>query len=118
MQGLCIRLARVLNALADRSGRAFADRYHSLPLPTPTQVKNSLRYVLQNARKHAARQGVRFSPRWLDPYSSAVFFDGWAEPASPPPGETRPIAAARSWLLRIGWRRLGLLRRDELPASA
>jgi hypothetical protein len=112
MQGLLVRIARALNRLLDRAGKVFADRYHARALRTPREVRAALVYVLQNARKH----GVALAG--IDPCSSGAAFDGWArvtEPVAPP----RPIVcAARSWLLRIGWRRWGAIATDEAPPGA
>lgn len=106
-----LRLTRRLNATLGRKGSVFADRYHSRVLKTPLEVKNCLRYVLLNGRRHAAQQGRRIGPEWFDPCSSAAWFDGWAERLSwrePWMRELRrkdpPTAAARSWLLAKGWR--------------
>ena len=38
----------------ERRGSVFADRYHDRVLKTPREVRNALRYVLGNGRKHAA----------------------------------------------------------------
>jgi hypothetical protein len=97
-------------------------------LRTPREVRAALRYVLLNARHHAAgarhRAGTR--PRrvetpGLDPASSARWFDGWRRreaeerggEADPP--AARPVARARTWLLSVGWRRHGLLDPDDVP---
>jgi REP element-mobilizing transposase RayT len=109
MQGLSVRLARAINRSLHRHGRVFADRYHHRVLGTPRQVRNALAYVLCNARKH------RVAPRasgWLDPHSSATSFDGWTTCASV---AERLTAAPRTWLLRVGWRRGGLLDPDLTP---
>jgi hypothetical protein len=60
MRGLGGRLARRINAHLGRSGRVF-ERYHARSLSTPREVYNALRYVLLNARHHAA--GSRAPPR-------------------------------------------------------
>jgi REP element-mobilizing transposase RayT len=52
MQGLNIRLAKALNKWLNRSGRVFADHYHSRLLLTPTEVANAIGYVLNNAAHH------------------------------------------------------------------
>jgi putative transposase len=52
MQGLTIRVAKVVNRRLGRSGRVFADRYHARALTTPREARWALRYVLSNARKH------------------------------------------------------------------
>ena len=40
MQGLCIRIARALNAMMERAGGVFADHYWSRLLRTPTELVN------------------------------------------------------------------------------
>ncbi len=121
MQGWAVRVARGINRFAERSGSVFDDRYHLEVLTTPTQVRNALCYVLQNARRH----GVRLDPRFhgADPFSSAWWFDGWTNASwkrglAPP--EERTVAAAESWLLSVGWRRAraGTIAIDEVPAAA
>src|SRR5262245_30695530 len=75
MQGLAIRIARRLNTKLGRKGKLFADRYHERILKTPTEVRRALVYVLANSRRHAPE---RYSARdWIDPMSSAPWFDGW-----------------------------------------
>jgi hypothetical protein len=68
--------------------------------------------VLQNHRHHA---GVRRTPA-LDPLSSALHFDGFIGARPGHIGWESPVVKASTWLLRIGWRRHGLLRRDEVPS--
>ena len=104
MQGLLIRIAKRLSKLWGRKGQVFADRYHDRILRTPREVRNAVRYVLENAKKH----GVRLAGR-LDPHSSAEWFDGWRGGASLIDLSTAPVAAAHSWLLRVGWRKHELL---------
>ncbi len=161
LRALLVRIARALNRLWARCGSIFADRFHERALRTPTEVRNSLVYVLQNARKHGIlAQGP-------DPYSSGPWFDGWSggvefraalegqrrkievharslwaritgAAASParakhPPTEVAGTAAPgagldaegfgagpnpRTWLMRIGWQRKGLLDPEERPQSA
>jgi REP element-mobilizing transposase RayT len=92
IQGFSIRVAKGLNRMMRRAGRVFDDRYHARVLRTPTEVRHAIRYVLSNARKHAAERGETYAPGYVDPYSSA----GAADLALPP---------AQTWLLRVGWRR-------------
>jgi len=68
-------------------------------------------YVLLNFCKHVrARPGV-------DPHSSGAWFDGWASPP-PPPADARPVAAPRTWLGAVGWRRAGgAIAFDEAPRA-
>jgi hypothetical protein len=113
IQGLSIRMARALNRLLGRRGRVLADRYHARALRTPLEVRRALAYVLNDARWHGI-VGPKAAARWLDPYSSAGSFDGWRR-ASASSDATAPVAAARTWLLRIGWRRHGLLDPSYVP---
>ncbi|MFP6664383.1 MAG: hypothetical protein VCC00_09305 [Deltaproteobacteria bacterium] len=112
MQGLSVDLARGLNRVFGRRGRLFPDRFHHRVLKTPRAMRNALAYVLVNARMH----GERAIRRWLDPHSTAAFFDGWNGPVNRPhmaACATRP----RSWLMRIGWRRRGLIPPDFVPSG-
>jgi REP element-mobilizing transposase RayT len=113
-KGLSVRLARALNVVMKRHGQVFADRYHVQLLTGPARVRWALRYVLCNARKHAAQLGQRYSAAWLDPFSTARFFDGWrgAVPVEPP---DQSISLPTAWLLTTGWRRGGLLGPEEVP---
>ena len=88
--GLAIRLARSLNRLAGRKGKVFADRFHAHVLIALRQVKNAIRYVVENFRHHL-REDV--APRGVDPCSSA----GWR---SSTPGEECPVSPPRTWLAR------------------
>jgi hypothetical protein len=46
---------------------------------TPREVRNALRYVLSNYRQHEAERGARLARDWIDPFSSAFWFDGWKD---------------------------------------
>ncbi len=107
MQGLAVRMARALNRAWRRAGSVFDGRYHAHVLRTPREVRNALAYVLGNARKHGAwlRRGA------VDPFSSAMWFDGWSNGRrgfSHEDGDA-PVARARTWLLGMGWRRQGAI---------
>lgn len=124
LQGLAVRLVRAINKTFDRKGELFAERYHARVLRTSREVRNVLRYVLLNARHHAAERGQKLARDWVDPYSSGPWFDGWRAPIrSDAPWlerrrkRARPTAAARTWLLASGWRRHGLLAFDEVPGG-
>ena len=123
VQGLSIRIARRLNRLMGRQGAVFADRYHARAVRTPRAVRSMLLYVLQNARHHRWSGAPAPGRPWLDPYSSARWFDGWrghgGALARVPDGgaSAPPVVPPRSWLLRSGWRRHGLLDPAELPAD-
>jgi len=76
-------------------------------------------FVLNNRRRHARRRGVELGAGF-DPYSSAVWFDGWKEgPLRWPMSVERapPVAPPRTWLLRTGWRRHGALALCEVPGG-
>ena len=75
VKGLKVRLARALNRFFDRKGKVFADRCFEEVLRCAAQVKRCVRYVLENAKRHAGDRWVR--PGDLDPFSSAVWFEGW-----------------------------------------
>ncbi|MCY2958581.1 MAG: hypothetical protein NTY35_00285 [Planctomycetota bacterium] len=107
MQGLLVRVAKALNRAWDRRGRVFSDRYHARILRTPREVRSVLVYLLQNARKHGAHL------LGIDAYSSGPWFDGWLDRVA---RDARPIAVARSWLLRVGWRRGGRIGTHESQA--
>ena len=110
MIGLSVRLARRINKLWRRKGKLFADRYHSRILRTPSEVRFALVYVLQNARKHGA-----WIARCADVYSSGPQFEGWREKGAV---SFRRQERPRTWLLSVGWRRLGLIGLLELPRGA
>jgi REP element-mobilizing transposase RayT len=124
LQGLQVRVARAINRARDRSGRVFSDRYHARVLKTPLEVRRALVYVLNNLKRHLASDGLSLPPWHWDPCSSASEFDGWHDSralqlarAGPPP-EVEPIAnPAQSYLLRVGWRRHGLIGIDEVPGA-
>jgi hypothetical protein len=81
---------------------------------------------LGNFRKHGKR-----GQRGIDPYSSAIFFDAFVELAGRRPievnaafalesasGRSPPQVVARTWLLRTGWQRHGLISIHESPKQA
>jgi REP element-mobilizing transposase RayT len=118
VQGLCVRVARGLNRQLKRCGRVFADRYHARPLRTPREVRHALAYVLLQARRHGARQRVGISTA-LDPCSSAGCFDGWSRGPGPRAGPWQDtVVEPGTWLLRLGWRRHGLIDPAEVPGAS
>jgi hypothetical protein len=104
VQGLEVRIARGMNRVMKRRGPVFADRYHARPLSTPLEVRRAIEYVLKNHRHHFGDHAARF-----DPCSSAAWFDGWRSPPARGDGPQPLVRPPKSWLLRIGWRRHGLL---------
>ncbi len=119
MQGLASGLARRVNNRLGRRGSLFADRYHGHALARPTEVRNAIVYVIKNFEKHPVAIPDRTpEPReGIDPCSSARWFSGWAIPP-PPPIDPSPVAEPHTWLLRAGWKRRGLVQRDERPVAA
>ncbi len=119
MRGLAIRVALAVNRGLGRTGRVWGDRWHGRALTTPREVRAALVYVLMNVRKHGAEY-----PATVDRCSSARWFDGWKDWRRPRTGpfgrrdDDVPVAPAETWLLRVGWRRHGLLSVREAPAGA
>jgi len=122
MNSIGARLARAVNRVVGRSGRVLDGRYHHRVLRTPREVRRALAYVLLNARRHLAkrRRATRAALATFDPASSARWFDGWLKAANrvPEPRVRLEVARPRTWLLRIGWRRYGLVDPDEAPGVA
>jgi REP element-mobilizing transposase RayT len=114
MQGFAISAAKRLNrAIGRRKGQVFAYRYHATAITTPTQARNAMSYALNNWRRHRADI---HAPWRIDPYSSADAFRGWHVPhAYARRREPMPVARARTWLLRDGWRRAGPIHWIEIP---
>jgi putative transposase len=98
-------------------------RYHHRSLRSPREVRRALAYVLLNARRHLAKsRGVsRSAPVHLDGASSARWFDGWRPKVASrfqSASGTSEVARPRTWLLRVGWRRHGLIDPAEVPGVA
>jgi REP element-mobilizing transposase RayT len=117
VQGLCIRLAKRLNAMLGRRGHVFGDRFHARPLPSPRQVRNALAYTLLQQRRHAAKRG---QPLVIarDGCSSAPLFEGWSVEATARDGPwTGTVVPARTWMLASGWIHHGLIDPAEVPGA-
>jgi REP element-mobilizing transposase RayT len=110
LQGLFIRIARSLNRAWRHEGSIWADRYHDRVLRTPTEVRNALAYVLNNAKRHGIFEAG------VDPFSSGLWFDGWRE-AKPSVRVPPILPKARTWLLTLGWRKRGLISIDTVPSG-
>lgn len=128
MKAFGISVAKKINALIGertgerRRGPVFADRYHAVILTTPRQVRNTIAYVLQNWKHHGEHRKPMQRPWKIDPYSSAISFDGWKELDGIPfrvPGGYEPMFVwrPRTWLLKVGWRRWGLISIREIPGG-
>jgi REP element-mobilizing transposase RayT len=123
VRGLSVSLARRVNQLVFRRGPVIADRWHGRALSTPRAVRHALVYLLGNFRKHEHSTGAA-----VDPFSSAPYFHGFLEFAHGVPlsgdlwrmagielARGSPVLEPRSWLLRAGWRRYGLISIHEAP---
>ena len=130
MQVFGISAAKHINAAMPkrdgkrRRGTVFADRYHAVQLKTPAQVRNTLCYVLNNWRHHGEDVKPLRYPWKIDPYSTALAFDGWKEREEKgtrfrvPIGYEGPLMwLPKTWLLREGWRRRGLISIHEVPGG-
>jgi REP element-mobilizing transposase RayT len=115
------RIALAVNRVAQRRGSLFRDRYHRHDLATPSEVRNAIRYVLFNTRKHADG----YDP--LDTMSSAPWFRGWDPKNAPDPDRVAnararwptgsPVSSPTTWLASTGWLlRGGPLGYNEMPA--
>lgn len=121
MRAFQISLAKRINravsspAKKRRRGQIFVDRYESFVLETPREVRDALVYVL-----NAWRRYEKASPGALDPYSTALVFDGWKEPITD--RDTSSFAPFVIWpprttLLTTRWRAGGKIARGEVPPS-
>jgi putative transposase len=130
MQAFQISAAKHLNAAMAkrggerRRGNVFVDRYHARIIRTPKQARNALAYVLNNWRKHREnREAKAVEHGWkVDPFSSAPSFTGWRDIdasalAWPATYEPLPVWEPKTWLLREGWKKHGLIGSTEIPSE-
>jgi REP element-mobilizing transposase RayT len=121
MRSLAITAARAINRVLGRKGNVFAYRYNAKPITSPRQMRNALSYVLNNWRRHNEHQrSAAARQARIDPYSTAIRFAGWKETsrfAIPAGYEPLPSAEPETWLLRVGWRRHGLISVYEEPGG-
>ncbi len=119
VQGLAIRIARRVNRLLSRRGRLFSERFHARALRNPREVRHALAYVLLNERRHlAAERKLSLPPWYFDDCSSAAEFGGWQVVSGldpPPPPKVDVMLPAESYLLRVLWKKHGLIVPDEVP---
>lgn len=80
--------------------------------------------MLNNAEHHERQRGVKRgaaarTDAGIDEFTSGPWFEGWLESVAVRGLESvaRPVAGARTWLLRVGWQRLGRLRVGERAAG-
>ena len=120
MMSVGTRFARLVNRVFGRRGAVLDGRYHLRVLRTPREVRNALAYVLLNARRHWRKRNGSAPPVRLDEASSGRWFDGWRPGVRfrvPVPDDPCEVASARTWLLRKGWRRWGLIDLAEVPGG-
>ncbi|HEY5936335.1 MAG TPA: transposase [Kofleriaceae bacterium] len=125
MQAFQISAAKHLNAAISerrkqrRRGQVFVDRYHVKIIRSPRQARNALTYVLNNWRKHMADRHPELRGWPVDLFSSGVSFDGWRDlrlGELPRTYEPLPVWSPKTWLLREGWRKHGLIGTHEIPS--
>ena len=117
MKSISARIAHSVKRVFQIPGKVLDGVYHARRLTSPRQVRNALRYVLLNARKHWQQQWGAAPPMQLDRASSARWFDGWSRALPTDRAGPRPVAEARSWLLCRGWRRHGLIDPSAVPQA-
>ncbi len=119
MKAVGTRLVHAVHRVYQRKGPVLHGRYHVRSLRTPTEVRNALAYVLLNVRKHYKQKRGVAPPVREDEASSARWFSGWkggrAPPAAQGRSDPREVAEPHTWMLRVGWRALGLIDPAELP---
>jgi REP-associated tyrosine transposase len=71
MKGLQVSMARALNKVMKRTRRVFAGRYHIHVLSSPIEAANAIRYILDNWKMRARRDG-RPVPIGVDPRCSTA----------------------------------------------
>jgi REP element-mobilizing transposase RayT len=121
MKALGTRIALAVHRVFGRCGKVMAGRYHVRRLTSARQVRNALRYVLQNIRKHRLQRAGRAGAPAIDEASSGRWFTGWKRRNSSThagDGKPREVAPPRTWLLNAGWRRYGLIELAEIPGVA
>src|SRR5262245_200132 len=114
MKSLGARLGKLVNRLCGRRGAVLDGRYHVRAIATPLEARRALAYVLLNARRHWMKSHRKAPSPQLDSASSAQWFYGWTS-LHRPTSRTCEVAAAQTWLLRVGWRRHGLIALSEVP---
>lgn len=112
MKSLNVRIAKNFNRITGHKGSVFHDRYDLHVLKTPTEVRNALIYIFENAAKHLKKKEL------FDWYSSYCVFNRVKElfrdyhkhiitipdiPASWITELQQTLSPAASWLATNGW---------------
>jgi REP element-mobilizing transposase RayT len=128
MKAFQISAAKQINRLLRvgerrRRGQVFADRYHAEVITSPRYARHVLNYVMNNWRKHREDRDEVGRDWLVDPFSTAVLFDGWKELGDRKRWSYRAtyeplvVREPRTWLLAAGWRRHGLIGCHDVPLS-
>ena len=106
LQALGIRLAKQLNSLWHRRrGSVFAERYFAAALKDWKQVWRTVRYILNNGRKH----GTWSAPNQADPYSSGPWYVQWLSTDIRRPRRRSPVMKTNTYDY------LPVIRLDSVP---
>jgi REP element-mobilizing transposase RayT len=117
-----INAAFSVNRSERRRGSVFPDRFYQEIIETPRQARRALAYVLNNWRKHREDR-VGHARTWnVDPFSTGVQFLGWKQREDATvlwrirdTYDPLVVYLPKTWLLREGWKRHGLVSWDEVP---
>jgi REP element-mobilizing transposase RayT len=119
MRSLSIRIAKRINQVMGTRGVRIPERYFMSVLKTPLDVRTALQYVLNNYRRHEAQFGRRCREGWIDPCSSAIWFNDWTHAPrrsrDPCPDLPRGNTLPRSDMLRDGWKAWGRIDPSFVP---
>ncbi len=112
-----IRAVRAIHKADGGCGEVFPYRYFANQITTARYARHALAYVLNNWRRHredwecAAANAAK-----LDPYSSALSFDGWTQRFAVPAGYIPlPVSRPQTSLLRFEWQQFGRIDPHERP---
>jgi len=107
LQALGIRLAKSLNSMWRRKkGHVFAERYFALALEGWRQIWRTVRYILNNGRKHGSWR-IKNQP---DPFSSGRWYLPWSQLDIRRPMRSPPVMPSRTIATFIPW-----IDVDEVP---
>lgn len=117
MQSFEIVCAHAYQRLSGSAGGMFAYRYNAKQITTKRYARHALSYVLNNWRRHRVDYEDGVESAWeLDPFSSAVSFDGWTERFRVPKNYTPlPVSPPRTSLLQFEWQEFGGISPYETP---